>query len=119
MEEDKIVVIRKQIQDAMEEKLLPLDEINTVNQYIDLHMKVMGSRDNNLWKKFETEKGLYYELLRAIEDLSKGKSIEEALPSNQYTLVNGKYKHVNTSGGRRQHKNRTSRKNRKTRKSRR
>ena len=117
MEEDKIVVIRKQIQDAMEEKLLPLDEINTVNQYIDLHMKVMGS--DNLWKKFETEKGLYYELLRAIEDLSKGKSIEEVLPPNQYTLVNGKYKHVNTSGGRRQHKNRTSRKNRKTRKSRR
>ena len=118
MEEDRIVVIRKQIQDAMEEKLSP-DEINTVNQYIDLHMKVMGSRDNNLWKKFETEKGLYYELLRAIEDLSKGKSIEEALPSNQYTLVNGKYKHVNTSGGRRQRKNRISRKNRKTRKSRR
>ena len=118
MEEDKIVVIRKQIQDAMKEKLDD-DEINTVNQYIDLHMKVMGSRDNNLWKKFETEKGLYYELLRAIEDLSKGTSIEEALPSNQYTLVNGKYKHVNTSGGRRQRKNRTSRKNRKTRKSRR
>ncbi len=116
MEEDRIVVIRKQIQDAMEEKLSP-DEINTVNQYIDLHMKVMGS--DNLWKKFETEKGLYYELLRAIEDLSKGKSIEEALPSSHYTLVNGKYKHVNTSGGRRQRKNRTSRKNRKTRKSRR
>lgn len=116
MEEDKIVVIRKQIQDAMEEKLSP-DEINTVNEYIDLHMKVMGS--DNLWNKFETEKGLYYELLRAIEDLSKGKSIEEALPSSHYTLVNGKYKHVNTSGGRRQHKNRTSRKNRKTRKSRR
>jgi hypothetical protein len=116
MEEDRIVVIRKQIQDAMEEKLSP-DEINTVNQYIDLHMKVMGS--DNLWKKFETEKGLYYELLRAIEDLSNGKSIEEALPSSHYTLVNGKYKHVNTSGGRRQRKNRTSRKNRKTRKSRR
>lgn len=116
MEEDRIVVIRKQIQDAMEEKLSP-DEINTVNQYIDLHMKVMGS--DNLWKKFETEKGLYYELLRAIEDLSKGKSIEEALPSSHYTIVNGKYKHVNTSGGRRQRKNRTSRKNRKTRKSRR
>lgn len=116
MEEDRIVVIRKQIQDAMEEKLSPND-INTVNQYIDLHMKVMGS--DNLWKKFETEKGLYYELLRAIEDLSKGKSIEEALPSSHYTLVNGKYKHVNTSGGRRQRKNRTSRKNRKTRKSRR
>ena len=116
MEEDRIVVIRKQIQDAMEEKLSP-DEINTVNQYIDLHMKVMGS--DNLWKKFETEKGLYYELLRAIEDLSKGKSIEEALPSSHYTMVNGKYKHVNTSGGRRQRKNRTSRKNRKTRKSRR
>ena len=116
MEEDKIVVIRKQIQDAMEEKLSP-DEINTVNEYIDLHMKVMGS--DNLWNKFETEKGLYYELLRAIEDLSKGTSIEEALPSNHYTLVNGKYKHVNTSGGRRQRKNRTSRKNRKTRKSRR
>jgi hypothetical protein len=116
MEEDRIVVIRKQIQDAMEEKLSP-DEINTVNQYIDLHMKVMGS--DNLWDKFETEKGLYYELLRAIEDLSKGKSIEEALPSSHYTLVNGKYKHVNTSGGRRQRKNRTSRKNRKTRKSRR
>lgn len=116
MEEDRIVVIRKQIQDAMEEKLSP-DEINTVNEYIDLHMKVMGS--DNLWKKFETEKGLYYELLRAIEDLSKGKSIEEALPSSHYTLVNGKYKHVNTSGGRRQRKNRTSRKNRKTRKSRR
>ena len=116
MEEDRIVVIRKQIQDAMEEKLSP-DEINTVNQYIDLHMKVMGS--DNLWNKFETEKGLYYELLRAIEDLSKGKSIEEALPSSHYTLVNGKYKHVNTSGGRRQRKNRTSRKNRKTRKSRR
>ena len=119
MEEDKIVVIRKQIQDAMEEKKLSDNDINTVNQYIDLHMKVMGSRDNNLWKKFETEKGLYYELLRAIEDLSKGKSIEEALPSSHYTLVNGKYKHVNTSGGRRQRKNRTSRKNRKTRKSRR
>ena len=117
MEEDKIVVIRKQIQDAMIEEKLSPDEINTVNQYIDLHMKVMGS--DKLWKKFETEKGLYYELLRAIEDLSKGKSIEEALPSNQYTLVNGKYKHVNTSGGRRQRKNRTSRKNRKTRKSRR
>ena len=116
MEEDKIVVIRKQIQDAMEEKLSD-NEINTVNQYIDLHMKVMGS--DNLWKKFETEKGLYYELLRAIEDLSNGKSIEEALPSSHYTLVNGKYKHVNTSGGRRQRKNRTSRKNRKTRKSRR
>lgn len=116
MEEDRIVVIRKQIQDAMEEKLSP-DEINTVNEYIDLHMKVMGS--DNLWNKFETEKGLYYELLRAIEDLSKGKSIEEALPSSHYTLVNGKYKHVNTSGGRRQRKNRTSRKNRKTRKSRR
>lgn len=116
MEEDKIVVIRKQIQDAMKEKLDD-DEINTVNQYIDLHMKVMGS--DNLWKKFETEKGLYYELLRAIEDLSNGKSIEEALPSSHYTLVNGKYKHVNTSGGRRQRKNRTSRKNRKTRKSRR
>lgn len=118
MEEDRIVVIRKQIQDAMEGKLSH-DDINTVNQYIDLHMKVMGSRDNNLWKKFETEKGLYYELLRAIEDLSKGKSIEEALPSSNYTLVDGKYKHVNTSGGRRQRKNRTSRKNRKTRKSRR
>ena len=117
MEEDKIVVIRKQIQDAMIEEKLSPDEINTVNQYIDLHMKVMGS--GNLWKKFETEKGLYYELLRAIEDLSKGKSIEEALPSSHYTLVNGKYKHVNTSGGRRQRKNRTSRKNRKTRKSRR
>lgn len=116
MEEDRIVVIRKQIQDAMEGKLSD-NEINTVNQYIDLHMKVMGS--GNLWKKFETEKGLYYELLRAIEDLSKGKSIEEALPSSHYTLVNGKYKHVNTSGGRRQRKNRTSRKNRKTRKSRR
>lgn len=116
MEEDRIVVIRKQIQDAMEEKLSP-NEINTVNEYIDLHMKVMGS--DNLWNKFETEKGLYYELLRAIEDLSKGKSIEEALPSSHYTLVNGKYKHVNTSGGRRQRKNRTSRKNRKTRKSRR
>ena len=116
MEEDRIVVIRKQIQDAMEGKLSD-NEINTVNQYIDLHMKVMGS--DKLWKKFETENGLYYELLRAIEDLSKGKSIEEALPSNQYTLVNGKYKHVNTSGGRRQRKNRTSRKNRKTRKSRR
>ena len=116
MEEDKIVVIRKQIQDAMEEKLSD-NEINTVNQYIDLHMKVMGS--DNLWKKFETEKGLYYELLRAIEDLSNGKSIEEALPSSHYTLVNGKYKHVNTSGGRRERKNRTSRKNRKTRKSRR
>ena len=116
MEEDKIVVIRKQIQDAMEGKLSH-DEINTVNQYIDLHMKVMGS--DNLWKKFETEKGLYYELLRAIEDLSNGKSIEEALPSSHYTLVNGKYKHVNTSGGRRERKNRTSRKNRKTRKSRR
>ena len=116
MEEDKIVVIRKQIQDAMEGKLSD-NEINTVNQYIDLHMKVMGS--DNLWKKFETEKGLYYELLRAIEDLSNGKSIEEALPSSHYTLVNGKYKHVNTSGGRRQRKNRTSRKNRKTRKSRR
>ena len=116
MEEDRIVVIRKQIQDAMEGKLSD-NEINTVNQYIDLHMKVMGS--GNLWKKFETEKGLYYELLRAIEDLSNRKSIEEALPSNHYTLVNGKYKHVNTSGGRRQRKNRTSRKNRKTRKSRR
>ena len=116
MEEDRIVVIRKQIQDAMEEKLSD-NEINTVNQYIDLHMKVMGS--DNLWKKFETEKGLYYELLRAIEDLSNGKSIEEALPSSNYTLVDGKYKHVNTSGGRRQRKNRTSRKNRKTRKSRR
>ena len=117
MEEDKIVVIRKQIQDAMIEEKLSPNEINTVNQYIDLHMKVMGS--DNLWKKFETEKGLYYELLRAIEDLSNGKSIEEALPSSHYTLVNGKYKHVNTSGGRRQRKNRTSRKNRKTRKSRR
>jgi hypothetical protein len=112
--EDAIVAIRAQIQDAMiKEIMLRSDEIDTVNEYIDLHTKVWGDK---IWDKFETSDGLYYELLRAIEDLAKGKSVEEALPASHYKLVNGKYKHVvkaqNTSGGRRQRKNRKTRKQR-------
>jgi len=114
-QENTIVALRAQIQDAMEKMLRP-DEIDIVNEYIDLNTKVMG---DEIWDKFETSDGLYYELLRAIEDLAKGKSVEEALPASVYKLVNGKYEHVpkaqNTNGGRRQRKNRKTQKTRKQR----